>query len=225
MADETTQVTGTTALGLAIPAEPTLAQTTSQQEAAPETPVQPAYVTREELEQTMAETLRRVKQSDKDRMKQIDTKLDAITTRLQSSGAQLTPQQVNVLREQITEEVEGTSAQDTRSPASNLTPEMQRQADYVSDQLDLVFADVGATVDRNDPEWKEVKAVLDDPKGNLAKLIRIAGKQAEAKIARLAAQKENAAARAISAGGAQSTTTPTLTPEQKISQGLWGNNR
>lgn len=223
MADETTQVTGIPDAGTATLQSQTSAQTTSPADAAQEKPVEPKYVTEDVLEQKLADTLRRMKQSDKDRMKLIDDKLGAIKTRLETSGAQLTPQQETALRDQIADDLE--PKESATAPASALTPEMQQQADYVFSQLDATFADVGASVTPNDPEWKEVKTILDDPKGNLAKLIRVAGKQAEAKIARLAAQKENAAARTISAGGAQSSTTPTLTPEQKISQGLWGNNR
>jgi hypothetical protein len=197
MADDT-QVTGTPAVELATPPEPTSAQTTSATtEAAQETPVQPAYVTKAELEQMMTETLRRVKQSDRDRAKQTDDKLNAIRTRLETGGAQLTPSQVNVLREQI----ENESEVPAQAPASALTPEMKEQADYVYAQLDATFEDVGAIVTPNDPEYKAIKEALDDPKGSLAKVIRIAGKAAEAKAARVASQKENAAARTIGNGG------------------------
>jgi len=219
MADDT-QITGTTAAGLATPPEPTLTQDTST-EAAAETPVQPKYVTEEALEQKATEIIRRMKQSDKDRMKQIDTKLSDIKARLESGGAQLNASQVNVLREQIEQEVD--SGVQAQAPASALTPEMQAQADFVYSQIDAAFEDVGTSVTANDPEWKLIKDALDDPKGSLAKAIRAASKAAETKAQRLASQKNNAAARAVSAGGAQSNTTQTLSPEQKISKGLSGN--
>jgi hypothetical protein len=152
-------------------------------------------VTKEELEQIMAETLRRAKQSDKDRAKQIDEKLNAITTRLQSGGNQLTPQQVNVLREQIEEEVHVEPKAEAQ--ASAVPPEVQAQTDFVYAQMDATFADVGTVVTPNDPEWTEINAVLNDPNGSLAKLIRVSARQAEAKAVRETAQKTQAAARVV----------------------------
>lgn len=203
MADET-QTTETTGTELATPINPTSAQTTPIEGAAQEKPAEPKYVTIEELDQRMAETLRRVKQSDRDRMKQIDEKLTNIKTRLESGGNQLTPQQVNVLREQIEEEVISPAEQKVEAPASALPPEVQAQVDYIHAQLDATFADVGTTVIPSDPEWKAIKEVMDDPKGSLPKLIRIAAKQAEAKQERTASLKEGAAARVISGGPTQS---------------------
>lgn len=203
MTDDT-QVTGTAGAVAAPPIDPTLAQTIPTTEAAPEKPVEPKYVTKEELDQIMAETLRRAKQSDRDRMKQIDEKLTAIKARMESDGSQLTPSQVNVLREQIEQEADPTPSVQSQAPASALTPEMQAQADFVFAQIDATFADVGTTVTPNDPEWKAIKAVLDDPKGSLPKAIRAAAKAAEAKAARLAEHANGAAAR-VSSGGPQTT--------------------
>ena len=202
MADET-RTTGTTGSELATPNTPTSAQTVPAVETAQEKPAEPQYVTREVLDQTIAETLRRVKQSDRDRMKQIDEKLTTIKTRLESGGTQLTQQQVNVLREQIEEEVIS-PAEQKEAPASALPPEVQAQVDYVYAQIDATFADVGTTVLPSDPEWKAIKEVMDDPKGSLPKLIRIAAKQAEAKQERTASLKESAAARVVSGGPTQS---------------------
>ncbi len=215
-----TQVAGTAAAELATPLDPTSVQGATEQVEAQEKPASPTYVTKEELDQIMAETLRRAKQSDKDRMKQIDDKLNTIKTRLESGGTQLTPQQVNVLREQIEEEGD---VKQVAAQASAMTPEVQAQVDFIYDQLDETFADVGTTVTINDPEWAAIKAALDDPKGSLAKMIRVAAKQAEAKAARVASQQAAAPARAVSAGGQQTTTSKKLSAEEKLSQGLSGN--
>ena len=204
MAD-TPQAAGTPAVELATPLTPTSAQTTPDQGAAQETPATPAYVTKQELDQIMAETLRRVKQSDRDRMKQIDEKLTTIKSRLESGGSQLTPQQVNVLREQIETEIEPAAQEE--APASALTPDVQAQVDYVYAQLDATFADVGTKVLPSDPEYKSIKDTLDDPNGSLPKLIRIAAKAAEAKAERIASQQEGAAARVVSGGATQSSGT------------------
>ncbi|MBI5942877.1 MAG: hypothetical protein HY864_00795 [Chloroflexi bacterium] len=216
MADNT-QITGTTGAELAASPD----QTSAQQGEAQETPVSPSYVTKEELDQILAENFRRTKQSERDRMKQIDDKLSAIKTRLEAGGTQLTPQQVNALREQIEEE--GGSEGQAAAQASATTPEMQAQAEFVYAQLEATFADVGTKVTPNDPEYREIQAVLDDPKGSLPKLIRVAARQAEAKAERITSLKQGAAARAVSAGGMQSTSTRTLTAEEKISKGLSGN--
>lgn len=216
---DNTQVTGTTDAELAAPIDPTSAQETPAQGEAQETPVSQTYVTKVELDQILAETLRRAKQSDKDRMKQIDEKLNSIKTRLEAGGTQLTPQQVNALREQIEEE--GGEGQVT-AQASAMTPEMKAQAEFVYAQLEATFADVGVTVTPNDPEYREIKAVLDDPNGSLAKLIRVAARQAEAKVERVASLKQGASARAVSAGGMQGASTRTLSAEEKISKGLSG---
>jgi hypothetical protein len=217
MADDT-QVTGTTAAGLATPPAPTLAQTTSPTEAAQETPETPVYVTKEELDQLMAETLRRAKQSDRDRMKQIDEKLTTIKTRLEAGGNQLTPSQVSVLRDQIEEEAD--TATPAKAPASAMTPEMQAQADFVYAQIDAAFEDVGTAVTPNDPEWKQIKDVLDDPKGSLAKAIRAASKAAEIKAERLASQKDNAAAR-VGSGGPQTTGVTAATSANEYWKGAY----
>lgn len=205
MADDL-RTTGTAGAELATPITPPSAQTVPAVETAQEKPAEPKYVTKEELDQIMAETLRRAKQSDRDRMKQIDEKLTTIKTRLESGGTQLTQQQVNVLREQIEEEVIPTSPAEQKvdAPASALPPEVQAQVDYIHAQLDATFADVGVTVLPSDPEWKAIKEVMDDPNGSLSKLIRIAAKQAEAKQERTASLKEGAAARVISGGPTQS---------------------
>ena len=204
MADDL-RTTGTAGAELATPITPPSAQTVPAVETAQEKPAEPKYVTKEELDQIMAETLRRAKQSDRDRMKQIDEKLTNIKTRLESGGTQLTQQQVNVLREQIEEEVIPTSpAEQKEAPASAIPPELQAQVDYVYAQIDATFADVGTTVLPSDPEWKAIKDVMDDPKGSLPKLIRIAAKQAEAKQERTASLKESAAARVVSGGPTQS---------------------
>ncbi|CAK0744694.1 hypothetical protein CCP3SC15_1310005 [Gammaproteobacteria bacterium] len=215
---ETTQVTGTAGAVVAPPIDPTLAQTIPTTEAAPETPVQPTYVTKEELDQIMAETLRRAKQSDRDRMKQIDEKLSAIKTRMEAGGAQLTASQVDVLRDQVEQSLEPTPVGQSLAPASALTPEMQAQVDYVYSQIDATFADVGTAVTPNDPEWKAIKEALDDPKGSLPKAIRAASKAAEAKAVRLAEQASGAAAR-VSSGGPQSP----VTTSASSSHDLWSN--
>jgi len=71
-----------------------------------------------------------------------------------------------------------------------------------------VFAEAGATVTPNDPEWKDLQVVMDktwnDPQG-LPKVLVAATKAANAKAARTAAMQETAAAR-VGGGGSQQST-------------------
>jgi len=204
-----TQVAGTTDAGTATPQAPTSTENTSAQGAQTETPAQPTYVTKEELAQTTAEIIRRVQQSGKDRMKQIATELQSMKSRLEATGMQLTPQQEATLRDKIASDLD--PDEQAEAPASAITPEMRVQADFVFSQIEEAFVDAGMRVTANDPEWKAIQDVLDDPKGSLAKVIRAAGKAAETKAERVSSQKSTAAARV--GGGTTQATGDALTPQ------------
>lgn len=194
--------TGTTDAELATQQDQSLAQEASTPEAAAESPVEtPTYVTKEELDRREAELIRRLNQSGKDRAKQINAQLTTIKDHLTAIGSQLSPQQESVLRAKIEADLE--PKDEESAPASAVTPEMKSQADFVYAQIDATFADVGMTVLPTDPEFKAIKEVLDDPNGSLPRLIRVTGKQAEAKVARVALQKKNAAARVLGGGESQ----------------------
>lgn len=194
------QVIETTATGTATP-EQTSAEKVA--ETTPQESQSPAYVTKEDLERFGAELLRREKQSSKDRMKAVDEKLNAIKTRLESGGGQLNPQQVAALREQVEEDLDGGGARQEAAPASALTPEMQERIDYAEVVMKDAFTDAGVTVTANDPEWKLIQDVMDDPKGNFGRLGRAAEKAARQKAERVNTQKGSAAARVPSGGAGQ----------------------
>lgn len=215
MSADDTQVIGTTVQGAATP-DQTSAQGTST-EAAAETPVEPKYVTKEELAAAMAEAIRREKQSSRDRMRQVDEKLTAIKARLETGGAQLNQQQVEVLREQVEQDLDSGVPAQTQASVP-VTPEMQAQADFVFSQIEETFKDVGTHVLPSDPEYKLIQDVLDDPHGSVAKVIRAAGKAADAKTLRVTEQKSSAAARVISSG--QSTQIQSTASSAKS---LWDN--
>jgi hypothetical protein len=197
---ETTQAQAvdTTATGTATPEQASAEQVA---EATPQESQATAYVTKEDLDRFGAELLRREKQSSRDRMKAVEDKLTAIKTRLESGGGQLSQQQVAALRAQVEEDLDGGRRED--APASAITPEMQAQADYVFDQIDATFDEVGTQVTANDPEWKIVQDVLDNPKGSLAKALLAANKAAMQKAERVSKQKGSAAARVPSGGAGQ----------------------
>ena len=210
------QVTETTAVEVA-----PLSQTSTEQvaETTPAESQSPKFVTQEELERFGAELLRREKQSSKDRMKAVDEKLNAIKTRLETGGGQLSQQQVNALRAQVEEDLDGGLE---KAPASAITPEMQAQIDYADQVMHESFADAGMTVTANDPEWDDIQKVLDDPKGSYGKLARVSEKAAMRKAERVKTQATSAAARVPSGGAGTTTTTKKLTPAEKISKGLKG---
>lgn len=213
-ADDTKAVTPDA--GAATP-EQALTQGTSPEEKATES--QPQYVTKEEFDRLMADNLRRMKQSDKDRAANVDKKLNDILSRFEKGNAQLSQQQVDVLRQQIEDETEPQTQ--GAPPASSVTPEMQANSDYISGELAHLWEETGVSVTPNDPEFTQIKAVLDNPQGNMAKLMYAAGKAAETKAARIERLKENADARVIAGGGTTTFTKP-MTAEEKISRGLGG---
>ena len=195
MTDEQGQAIGTPDQGTATPEIP--AQTQAQP--ANETPVTPSYVTKEELEKATAEIIRRVQQSNKDRQKQVNSELDAIKNRLSGTGVQLSQEQEQALRGKISDDLDGNPEADV--PASTTTPEIQAQIDYVFSQIEDAFSVVGQKVTENDPEWKQVEAALNDPKGSLGKTISAATQAAALKKQRTQARQAGAEARVTGAGG------------------------
>jgi hypothetical protein len=182
--------------------EPTSEPVTTPEGEAPEKqPEQPQYVTKEEMDQIMAETIRRVKQSDRDRAKQIDGKLTEIKGMLEKAGTPVTPEQEAALRNQITDQID--VVEQEPQPAGQIAA--QPADDPLGAFLAEVFDEAGATVTPNDPEWKEVQEALDanwnNPKG-LPKVTIAAAKAAEAKAERTAAMHETAPAR-VGGGGKQ----------------------
>ena len=203
MADTTTPIVTGTVL-----AEPT-AQT-SAQNVSPETAqenqaeAEPKYVTQADLERRDAELIRRLKQSDRDRTKQIEAQLGDIKAYMETNGAQLNPQQEQAMRSRIETQIDG-PVEEPQAAQASVPPEFAAQVQFLSAQMDEVFTDVGMKVTPNDVEWKVIQAALDDPKGSLAKTLRVTGKAAEAKASRMAVQQGNASARVISAGQNQSS--------------------
>lgn len=182
---------------------PSAPVTTPQGEAQEKQPAQPQYVTKEEMDQVLAEAIRRVKQSDRDRGKQIEGKLDEIKGLLAKAGTPIAPEQEARLRAEITNRID---SDDSQPQGQSAVPTASQPAP-VDKFLADVFAEAGAIVTPNDPEWKGLQEVLDktwnDPQG-LPKVLVAATKAANAKAARTAAMQETAPARV---GGGGTTTT------------------
>jgi hypothetical protein len=179
---------------------PTSEQTTTPTGDAPEQQEQKQYVTQEDLDRRDAELLRRFKQSDRDRTKLIDGKLNEIKGMLDKAGTPLPPEKEAALRNQITDQIDEVEPPQPQEPSA-VPPQFQQQVDFLYGQMDDAFQVVGAKVTPNDPEWKKhIQPALDDPKGSFARTLVASTKAAEEKKARTASQQETADAR-VGGGG------------------------
>ena len=159
---------------------------------------EPQYVTRKDLDGFATEILRRAKQSDRDRNKQINDELDKIKNVLEKAGTPVSPAQEAALRNTITDQLD---AEEEPQPTgqSAARPEI----DPVDKFLGGIFAETGEEVTPNDPEWQDLKKVLDDNFNNpngLAKVTMAATKAATAKKERKASMQDTATAR-VGGGG------------------------
>jgi peptide deformylase len=155
----------------------------------------------------------------------IKDKFDALE---QTKGALgLSDEQVAQARQKIVADAYS-SKEEPAQPAAPTEPQAGSDVDeaisYMNAQIQATFGEVGTTVTKDDPEFKElqdkVNAAWNDPNG-LAKILLAAQKAATTKAARLQAQQQTVAARVIGGGGGGTTNlTSNLTPEQKISQGI-----
>lgn len=162
----------------------------------------PQAVTEEVLEQRLAEAIRRMKQSERDRAKQIDAKLEALKSRLEAGGAQLQPAQVSALREQLEADLgdDGLPAQAGTPKAPTQAVAMNEQVAYLEAQMGRVFARAGMEVTPADKEWQMIQAELDNPAGSMADTLYASLQAAQAKAARVAQNGQYAAARVASVG-------------------------
>jgi len=204
----------------AITPEPTSeAQATEQVQPQESQQTEPKYVTQEDLEGFATDILRRAKQSDRDRNKQINDELTKIKGVLEKSGAPLSEEKEAALRNTITDQID---AEDEPQPRGQSAA--PPQADPVGAFLGGIFAEAGETVTENDPEWKALKKVMDDNFNNpngLPKILVAATNAANAKKERKTSLQETATAR-VGGGGssANNTGASDLSPTDKISRGL-----
>ncbi len=173
-------------------------------EAAPEKQQEePKYVTMESLEKFGDTLVKRIGQSSRDREKAIMQEVGALRKSLTAAGIQPTAEQETKLRETVEAKYDdqpGNSEEPEEEP-SEVTVDEAIQ--YMNAQIADVFGEVGTTVTKSDPEFKDLQAAVDaswsDPKG-LVKILRAADKAATAKVARLQKQNQNPAAR-VTGGG------------------------
>lgn len=127
------------------------------------------------------------------------------------STLKLTDDQVAEAKRAIISEEQMNAYSPAQSPtgeAAAPAPELEQMERFVANQIEATFQEVGVRVTPDDvDEFKTINAAWNDPNGSLAKTLIAVTKAAEAKAARLALQKQNAAARVVS-GGAESTSDP-----------------
>lgn len=179
--------------------------------AAPENaqPQTQQYVTVEQLSQFGEQLASRLKQSDRDRTARINSELAQIKSRLEATGVQLAPEQELKLRDKIGNEIDEPAEEESQAPAGQASPAAGADQ-LIAEFVGHVFKDAGTTVTRDDPEWKDLQAVIDatynDPMGHI-KVTRAAYKAAEAKAQRTTSNSESASARVLGSGGASADTT------------------
>jgi hypothetical protein len=191
--------------------EPVQASPTAQPTgtATPETPAQAAPeqqqqeqqpLTRKDVEEIVGKVFQRVQQSSRDRDRNIEAKVQELTKVVQTAGLQITPDVTAKLREQA----EATVDQQPTTPE----PAQQAEGDFgpgnpVFNATMDIFKEEGVEITRQDPEWSQVQAGLDDPNGNPVKYAKTLMKAIETKRTRVASQSQNADARTLG-GGASS---------------------
>lgn len=157
------------------------------------TPPQPEPLTREAVQEivgaAITQAIQRANQSSRDRDRNIQTAVQALETRLADLNVPVTAEMRTKMTEQVAQEIDSqTQAPAQPVPASDLS----RQ---VYNETQEIFTEEGIAVAESDPEWKFIKAALEDRNGSFVKYRREVYKAVEAKRDRLAEHDETAAAR------------------------------
>ncbi len=167
--------------------------------AAPEQPAeQPKYVTVEQMEEAVERGVRRAQQSSRDRSQKIETEVKAITARLEKAGATVSPEITNNLRQQVEAELD--EAPPATAPAAAPASAQPGTGDPVFDWTVEAYKAEGIEIKPGDPEFKQIKAALDDPAGNWIKYQKTVLQAIETKRERTASQTATADARVLGAG-------------------------
>ena len=220
-------ITPSPAGGEAAPQDQTSEETTAQGQTQETQKAEPKPVTVDDLKQFGDALVRRFTQSSRDREKAIKKEVDGLRQQMTAAGITPTAEQEQKLRETVAQKYEDTEEEETdeAQDVQASTPATDQAIRYLNDQISDVFAEIGTTVQKGDPEFKDLQAAVDkfwtDPKG-LAKILIATQKAATAKQARLQQNSRGAAGRVTGASGERTTTTPTLSARDKISRGLKG---
>ncbi len=163
-----------------------------------EEPAAPDYVTKDDLKAFRSEVLDRAGQNAEKKIKANLRAYEGMAKFQADLGAPIDPAVQEKARAAIINA--GYLAEDSEHPQQNAQADDQ-WAQYVSAQLDETFTEIGVQVNPGDPEWKPLEQALSDPNGSLAKVLRMAAKQAEIKKERVASKTSKAKTRVGSSGG------------------------
>jgi hypothetical protein len=176
---------------------------------APEEQVTERPVTRKELEEAVALGVQRAQQSARDRTQRIETEVKALTDRLEQLDVPVTPEITAKLRTQVATEMETQEQPETQT-------DEQPTGNPVYDWTMELYKTEGIEIKPTDPEWKEVKAALDDPNGSMIKYQKVMLRAIDSKRERTATESQTADARTLGTGQ-----TSGQAPAAKSARDLW----
>lgn len=165
----------------------------------PEKPKEQRFVTEDQLVDAVEKGVRRAQQSAADRTRKVQDQVTAMTAQLQAIGVKVTPEIERNVQQQAAQAVDQLSTQ-PQQQAAQQTGDEPGEGNEIFDWTMAFYKEEGITVDKADPEYKEIRAALDDPKGTPVKYQKTVMKSVEAKRARLETEKEGADARVLGGG-------------------------
>jgi len=154
-------------------------------------------LTRADLEVFADQLVRRVSQSTKARNEQVTQQVAALKEFVeQSTGQKLDKVAEAKMRARIEEQLDAADSE-------QVIPQDAEQPDEhpIITMTKGIYEEEGIEIKPNDPEYKDVEAAYNDPKGSVAKYVRAVMGAVEAKRERLETRDNTAEARASGGGG------------------------
>lgn len=168
-------------------------------------------INREVVEQIAREVATRIAQSQvakgENRINEvIQNKFKALE---ESKGAlNLSDDQVAQARQKIVVDAYSAVEETTTNVPAQPSPDVDQAIQYVNAEIGNVFAEIGISVTKADPEFAALQKAVNDSwndQRGLVKILRAAEKAATAKAERTAKQQEHAQSRVVSGGGEATT--------------------
>jgi len=152
---------------------------------------EPQFVTSEQLDSRIEETVLKLRKADKQRVKQAKEELQAQIKRLEAIGVQTTPEQQQKLEDQIVSDLDSDQEPQQEYDVSDIPPPIRSSIEMMQ-AADVIIKEA-------DPEFKEfIEPFVDNPGPDL--LLKTA-KAIEAKQARIKLQRDKANLRTPVGGG------------------------
>lgn len=167
-----------------------------------ETPKEQKFVTEDQLAAAVEKGVRRAQQSAADRNRTIEARVSELAQQV-SKFTKVTPEMQQQMVRQATDEVDqalSATSQESTEPETDDPGEGNPVYAWTRDY----FTVEGLTIEKDDPEYKQIRTALDDPSGTFAKYTKVVMKAVEEKRQRMDADKEAADARTLGAGSGTS---------------------